>query len=316
MYNQLEFLNNLSYNESVDLLHLIREAEAASELKIVKRNASLAFSIVAPKVPEKLLFSSEKNFANLPYMIHDVQRGIHVVRMIFAQIAHEKSFDGKIRSQDLVDDGIVVLTDVLLQRDCERLLEEMRKFPLATSKNSTNLITSNLNNPVIHSAYREINSQLAAVMGGDYPMFFQNAFIQRLENRVGDGDVQKYLHSDTFFPAYKFWYFPHDVYREDGPFSYVPKSNRLTKPLLEWYYRQSIEVVSGNDAGRTYGHAEGSFRIFEDELESLGLKEVPASVPGDTLVIANVLGFHRRSEVKTVGYRDAIHSSYRRNPLE
>ena len=57
-----------------------------------------------------------------------------------------------------------------------------------------------------------------------YDKFRQNTFFQRLQHVPDDNDEQKVIHSDTFFPAIKYWYFPEDVMEADGPFHYVPYS--------------------------------------------------------------------------------------------
>jgi hypothetical protein len=143
--------------------------------------------------------------------------------------------------------------------------------------------------------------------------FLENTFVQRLHNQNEDGDVQKVFHSDTFFPAFKFWFFPFEVTMNEGPFSYIPFSNRPSDELYKWYHEQAIDIVTDwyDIKTRTYGHAEGSFRILPEELRRMNMEEKHMVVPGNTLVVANVLGFHRRSEVPSEGFRDAIHGSIR-----
>ena len=312
MYD-LEFLNNLSYNESIDVIHAVREAQEATSFARISYLADLAFCIISPKYPLNVLHSSEKNFANLNYSVSDVRRGLHIVRMMFAREAARVR--SNLRSESLLTEGYHVQENLLEDGVLERLRVEISKFPLATSKDESNLIRNNQTG-AIKEAFHDIFESVAFYLGGRHPQIFGNAFIQKLHNRAGDGDVQKYLHSDTYFPAYKYWYFPNEVREEDGPFAYVPQSHRLTKNLLEWYYKQSIDIVEGRVTDRTYGHAEGSFRIFPEELETLGLKEITFPVKANTLLIANVFGFHRRSEVTQEGYRDSIHGSIRWSPLE
>ena len=141
---------------------------------------------------------------------------------------------------------------------------------------------------------------------------FQKTFFQKVNNVPGNGDVQKVLHSDTYYDALKFWYFPNDVKEEDGPFAYVPMSHVLSEKRLQFIQDQSMKYYTGSiEDWRTYGHAEGSLRISQEELKDMGLKERLMTVAGDTLVVANVFGFHRRAEAHVPSERLAIHGSVR-----
>jgi hypothetical protein len=62
---------------------------------------------------------------------------------------------------------------------------------------------------------------------------------------------------------------------------------------------------------RTYGHAEGSLRVLPHELKQMNLEEKNMVVGRDTLVIANVFGFHRRGEALVESTRNAVHGSIR-----
>ena len=104
-------------------------------------------------------------------------------------------------------------------------------------------------------------------------------------------DLQKDLHRDTFFRALKFWYFLRPVDREHGPFEYVPGSHRLDRSRMRW------EQATADAAIRHQRQPDvsGSFRIKEDGLVALGLPQpVSITCPSNTLVLADVFGFHRR----------------------
>jgi hypothetical protein len=121
-------------------------------------------------------------------------------------------------------------------------------------------------------------------------------YIQQIQNghaNEGAADPQKVLHADTFHPTMKAWLFLEDVTPENGPFTYVRGSNRLTWKRLAWEYRRSIRARGMKD-----GYSEkGSFRVEESELQDLGLPAPEAlSVPANTLVIASTYGFHRRGD--------------------
>jgi len=141
-------------------------------------------------------------------------------------------------------------------------------------------------------------------------------YFQHVVNESQDRDVQKILHQDTFFPAMKFWYFPWSVDVCDGPLVYVPGSNVLDVAREEWMLKQISEIMSGSAIPheRTYGHAEGSLRVFGSELKTLNpeFNAKKIAVRENTLVVANVFGFHARAEVTGAQrVRLAIHGSYR-----
>lgn len=148
--------------------------------------------------------------------------------------------------------------------------------------------------------------------------FAQQTYIQHLLNAPGDGDDQKVFHSDTFFPNLKFWYFPKSVVIDEGPFWFVPESVRLTPQLIEWHKARVEDLKAGRDEfWRGPSHREGSFRINDEELAVLGLKGIPVEVEADTLVVANVFGFHKRGETKRPTHRISIHGNLRLlNPFE
>ena len=129
---------------------------------------------------------------------------------------------------------------------------------------------------------------------------------------ANQSDPQKSLHADTFHPTLKGWFFLDNVDPGKGPFEYVPGSHRLTRRRLGWEYRQSLEARVSPDE-----HVSaGSFRAGPDDLEAMGLPEpVALSVPANTLVLADTVGFHRRGEAQDGRPRRAIYIFMRTNPF-
>ena len=130
-------------------------------------------------------------------------------------------------------------------------------------------------------------------------------------DEVGNPDVQKELHRDTFQPAIKFWYFVEEVTLADGPLEYVIGSHLLTPARLRWEYRRSVEASrrGSRDTG-------GSFRIDEQVLQSLDLDlPRPFNVRKNTLIIADVRGFHRRAHGTCGSRRVSIYGNVRPRPF-
>ncbi|MBS7671204.1 phytanoyl-CoA dioxygenase family protein [Croceicoccus gelatinilyticus] len=132
--------------------------------------------------------------------------------------------------------------------------------------------------------------------------------------RSGKGapDPQTNLHSDTFHSSMKAWLFLKDVAEDEGPFTYVPGSNRPTNRRIAWDDATAQRLPDGGDRLTR----RGSFRIEESELEDLGL---PAprrlAVKANTLVIADTYGFHARGPSAPGMERVEIWAYSRSNPF-
>jgi len=130
-------------------------------------------------------------------------------------------------------------------------------------------------------------------------------------NETANHDLQKDFHRDTFFTAMKFWYFIDPVTLDNGPFIYVPGSHKLTANRLEWEHQQAMTAVNRSTA--TQG---GSFRITQAEMTAMGLPDpVTMTVPANTMLMADTLGFHRRGDAKPGTSRLSIYSSNRPAPF-
>ena len=140
------------------------------------------------------------------------------------------------------------------------------------------------------------------------------SYIQTIKNHFVEGppDPQKNLHSDTFHPTMKSWYFVDDVDERNGPFTYVPGSQQLTLARLRWEYRRSIEI--SEDGDRYSGN--GSLRLSAEDAEEMGLPPAQGfKVPANTLVIANTHGFHCRGNASERSTRTELWTISRSNPF-
>jgi len=140
------------------------------------------------------------------------------------------------------------------------------------------------------------------------------SYIQTIKNHYIEGppDPQKNLHSDTFHPTMKSWYFLDDVDERNGPFTYVPGSNRLTLARLKWEYRKSVEISRGGDA---YS-GNGSLRVTPTDTRTMNLQPSRGfKVHANTLVIANTNGFHCRGNATERSTRTELWSISRNNPF-
>lgn len=120
-----------------------------------------------------------------------------------------------------------------------------------------------------------------------------------------DVDPQTVTHRDTFMPSFKLWYFLQDVPVEAGPFEYLPKSHLLSRRRLIWEQAQAVAAARA-------GQGDGSFRA-DKGFVPLSEAGEPRSFPvkANTLIIADVRGFHRRGKAQVGSRRLALYGSYR-----
>jgi hypothetical protein len=293
-----------------------------------------AYRIVFDEEPHPAIFSGWKFFATKRDIAENrfgrfdvypfdnkvlFERGLHVFRMIFARHAHNLRSGGLDEFEN--GTGIVKVENYLDEENLEGIKSEIEKYPLAEVKSNHNLLNTTAHNfPYILSFVQNTDvfpRMCEAVRRRTddeevQKFFLSTSYVQRLDSVPNNGDVQKNCHSDIFFPNVKYWYFPWDVEAENGPFMFAEHSQVLTKELLDFYYEESIKVVNDTwDKFRGRSHAEGSFRVKSEELERMNLQLSPQSVKANTLIYANVSGFHCRGEVTSRSVRNSIHGAIR-----
>lgn len=139
-------------------------------------------------------------------------------------------------------------------------------------------------------------------------------YIQTIVSHDGGNvaDPQESLHADSFHSSLKAWLFLNPVGADEGPFTYVRGSHRFTPERLDWEHRRSLadpEVIDRLSA-------RGSPRVPPQDLAAMKLGEAEAlAVPGNTLVVADTVGFHARGLSARPGERVELWSYARRNPF-
>ena len=128
----------------------------------------------------------------------------------------------------------------------------------------------------------------------------------------GFPDPQVHLHADAFYPSMKAWLFLADVPEDGRPLTYVAGSHRLTPARLAWERGRSLTVLEHGDRLSQ----RGSFRVEREELPALGLPEPTRfAVPANTLVVADMFGFHARGDSDRPTTRVELWSYNRRPPF-
>jgi hypothetical protein len=139
-------------------------------------------------------------------------------------------------------------------------------------------------------------------------------YVQTIVSHDGsyETDPQERLHADSFHSSLKAWLFLNPVGEHEGPLTYVRGSHRLTPERIDWEHRRSMfdpRVIDRLSA-------RGSPRVSAQELTAMRLGEPEAlAVSGNTLVVADTLGFHARGASLRPGKRVEIWSYARRNPF-
>jgi hypothetical protein len=125
-------------------------------------------------------------------------------------------------------------------------------------------------------------------------------------------DPQTRLHADAFHPSVKAWLFLTDIDADSGPFVYVPGSHRPTHRRLAWERQASVTAAQNPD----FQASRGSLRISAEVVRRLGFAEPKVfAVPQNTLVVADMVGFHARGVSARPSVRTEIWAYGRRNPF-
>lgn len=139
-------------------------------------------------------------------------------------------------------------------------------------------------------------------------------YIQTIVSGIGtpDSDPQETIHADSFHASLKSWLFLNPVAADEGPFCYVRGSHRFTPARLAWEHRRSLADPAAIDRLS----ARGSPRVDDAGLAGMGLPQAEGlAVAGNTLVVADTVGFHARGLSEKPGERVEIWSYGRRNPF-
>lgn len=293
------------------------ELQAQVDKQYFFSNLEIIYQQVFEQPIHKVIVSSQKHFKNKilrePKLVN---KGVHVFRYVFAKYAHTHNAD-----KQFVENGKKIIHNYLDAETFAEVKQHVETFPIKESRSDINTISAqsgSVKKFITNPDFIKLISMCAGVstdVGNQ--LINREAFVQRLHNKNEDGDIQKNIHLDTFFPAVKFFYFTDKVNAEHGPFR-LQTNNNITESYIQWLYHQSQLLVDDTwDKSRGKPHFEGSFRIKENELKQLGITVDNITVPANTLIIANVGLFHARGEANSSHVRNSIHGGCRTdNPFE
>ena len=218
--------------------------------------------------------------------------------------------------------GFVVIPDFLPIGEFRSLQTAMLSSELPTrSHQQGDTITRRVSvGPAMLSRFPQLSDMLATPLWTGLMAYVASTrskplyYLQTILGGIAEGpaDPQLELHTDTFHPSLKAWYFLTDVPEDGRPLTYVAGSHRLSPERIAWEKRKSMGVLSSGDALSR----RGSLRISTEELGDLGLP-LPTSfaVPANTLVVADTCGFHARADSDRPTTRVELWAYCRRTPF-
>ena len=275
------------------------------------------------------LFSTAKSFSANPIIGNRTlnRLGLHVARIV---ISHGvMGFKMRLLSFGISREdsaffrknGYLLKTQFLEDELFQKLRSEAQNYTGETreGRQGNTLTQRAVMSPEARESVPAINSfltlnqllNLSRFSAGNFraPFFY----IEKVKNHYAEGeeDPQKRFHTDTFHPTMKCWFFIDEVTEENGPFTYIPGSNRLSIARLKAEYKKSI---LGKNQENRYAQ-RGSMRYSDSEIRALDLADpIPFTVPPNTLVIANTFGIHKRTE-SGKSTRLSIYGDSRTNPF-
>lgn len=125
-----------------------------------------------------------------------------------------------------------------------------------------------------------------------------------------------YIHADVHYPSSKAWLLLDDVDEHNGAFVFAKGSQRLTAARLAYEYDASVRVAKSKRDGtlRTtipYGFVR---KPTERQLRRMGIRETALGGGPNTLVVASVMGFHRRGEFDEGRWRKQLQITFGDRP--
>jgi hypothetical protein len=117
-----------------------------------------------------------------------------------------------------------------------------------------------------------------------------------------------YLHADVHFPSAKAWLYVNDIDEQNGAFVYAKGSQKMTLARLKYEYDASVRVAKANRDGTIYSEVAGNVVMLptEKQQRAMGISETVMSGKANTLVFADISGFHRRGEFASGARREQI----------
>ena len=170
-------------------------------------------------------------------------------------------------------------------------------FPAEGTRLRTLLDTHIISNPFL----KKLGSSIVHHEIQEYraPQVFTN---RKLGDEHPDLNSDIFYHADVSYPGVKAFYYLSDTDDTNGAFTYAKGTHKLSLRRLWWDYRKSIEhaqnrarvadsKIVGDETGRAW-HC-----LTREEEKQEGIQGTPMVGKANSLLVFNVMGFHRRGDL-------------------
>lgn len=258
------------------------------------------------------------------------KKGLHIYRVLLSRrIDRHRRRTYSPSHQNISEweeNGIIILPNFLDENEHEKLKIK------ATNGQSFHLDLSS-----------NIRFQELVTMAAGAPSTIMTLGSETIDfDKIDPNEEQYHLHSDTFQPCVKVFYYINEIKENEGSFCFVKGSTRIeNKKMLEWLYESSclsldetnediydiLPYKLNSDTFDTWGKpVKCTFsprlgrKLTDEQLNvKLNAMDLPNMTPilgkGNTLVIADTSGFHRRERANQGVVRTTLRSGQRFNPF-
>ncbi len=136
-------------------------------------------------------------------------------------------------------------------------------------------------------------------------------------NKNHQFDYEDVIHADVFYPTFKAFLYLNDVTKDNGSFVYVPKSHLISfsricfEYLLSIVYSFSIFTGQTKEDGLHQNEIPQPHKFSYEWINKKGLNITPIAGKKNTLILANTMGFHGRSNFKINSSRKLVYLNFR-----
>ena len=146
------------------------------------------------------------------------------------------------------------------------------------------------------------------------PQVFVNEIIN---DTAPDLNSDIYFHADVSYPGVKAFYYLSDTDEKNGAFMYAKGTHKFTWKRLKWEHRKSVEHAKNREqAGNPDTHGDETGRwwhcMTRDEEKREGIVGTSMVGKANSLIVFNVMGFHRRGEFTSNKPREFVLGYYRK----
>ena len=259
--------------------------------------------------------------------------GIPVLRTIFANMLIQlRRYKNCIPQNDdekkLIKNGIVVIRDFLSPEEFKRLKQE---FDTVSKSENTRIVKHGSMEVNVHYVKENefdkfpaikkfaMNKKLIRLISAGEGIKVVDK-IKKLDLETtkfgdpeNDSDNNVPFHADVHFHSHKVLFYMNDVTMDGGPFVYSKNSHKNNFQRLIFEFMRGQLKDSHKEGWRVQKHLDKKF--FKSYYEKLLKEEIKVACPANTLIIANVHGFHKRGESIPGVERSLIRVPFRYNPL-